>query len=399
MTELDAQQISHDNDDDSDFIEATVPPATPPAVNRVVAVQKQTRPWHKPRKQFVRRAWSHHIRTLMRTLHTPADAVPVFRYLTLAGPDMLDIRHLEEVTTKTGFKIKYIGFSPRGSRDEAEIMLTQNQMRSYDWIHRNSETLWYRLEDIAAGERSAALREVESHGPYHAINFDLCQNIVQVRPGSPSVLDALIKLISFQSAKSTEPWLLFITTKIEPLNTPDVKVSEFLQAIIQNMGASADFAQEFMQLCEAEKVASDIVLTDPKQLPTDAFVKFFCLGLTKWLIGHMCTAYPVIELTMQGSHIYSVEPDTKDMLSLVYKCQPIIRAPAATTSVKSPQEIEVASGLIAIQRTTTLCDIDLKIKDEPDLLAGLTHETHNLLRSANYANELISLAVETGNKV
>ncbi|MCU0118960.1 hypothetical protein N8H74_11910 [Pseudomonas sp. B2M1-30] len=395
MTKAEAQEDPMNSDFDDEFVEAIVPPEPPPIENRTVAIVKQLRPWHKPRKQFVRRSWSHHIRSLMRTLHIPADSSRVFRYLTLAGPDMLDIRNLEDVTVKAGFKLKYVGFSPRGSKDEAEIILAQNQMRSYDWIDRNSDTLWYRLEDIAAGDRSTAMRAVESHGPYHAINFDLCQNIAQTKVGAPSILDALIRLISLQSAGGTGSWLLFITTKIEPLNTPDNKVADFLQAINSNIKDSEEFSEEFIQLCEQEGIPYDDALNEPKKLTTDAFVKFFCLGFTKWLIGHLCTAYPVIELSMQGSHIYSVEQGSKDMLSLVYRCTPVIRKPADPNPVRSVREIEIDSGLTAIRRTISLCDIDNKMADEPQLLEALTHETHKLLKSANYAQDIISLAVET----
>lgn len=395
MTKLEVKDVQVDDNLDDDFVEAIVPPPTPAIENRTVAVVKQLRPWHKPRKQLVRRSWSHHIRSLMRSLHIPADSSRIFRYLTLAGPDMLDIRHLEDVTVKAGFKLKYVGFSPRGSKDEAEIILAQNQMRSYDWIDRNSDTLWYRLEDIAAGEKSTAMRAVESHGPYHAINFDLCQNITQTKAGAPSILDALIKLISFQSAGGTGSWLLFITTKIEPLNTPDSRVADFLKAINSNIKDSEQFSAEFSQLCQQEGISYEDALNEPKKLSTDAFVKFFCLGFTKWLIGHLCTAYPVIELSMQGSHIYSVEQGSKDMLSLVYKCSPILRKPADPNPVRSTREVEIDSGLTAVRKTLLLCDIDNKMATEPQLLEDLTLETHALLRSANYAQDIISLAVES----
>ncbi|MDG9884434.1 hypothetical protein N7650_16470 [Pseudomonas sp. GD04058] len=383
-------EITQDVATDDDFAESVVPPAAPPPGQRAVAIVKQIRPWHKPRKQLVRRSWTHHIRDLMRRLHFPKGAIPTFRYLTLAGPDMLDIRQLEDATVKSGYKLKYTGFSPKGSKDEAEILLAQNQIRSYEWIDRNSETLWHRLEDIAAGERSTALRAVERHGPYHAINFDLCQNITLQRGGAPTIIDALIKVFRIQCRHNSEPWLLFITTKIEQGNTPDEHVANFLKAVNSNIAASAEFQEEFNKLCEAHEVDQEIALENPKNLPLDAFVRFFCLGFTKWLIGNLCTARPAIALEMQSSQIYSVEQGSKDMLSLVYKCSPQVRTAFDQGPEINHEEVEIAAGITAAQKTTSLIDIDLKVANDANLLNDLTQETHNLLRSANYSQELIS---------
>ena len=377
MTEVDVVEQVDQDDLDDNLIERVVPVRP-----RKVALQKSLRPWHKPRKQAARRAWKYHIRKLMRRLHFPAGNPRLFRYLTLAGPDMLDIRNLEDVIKEGEFQLKWNGFSPRNCREEAEIILNQSQLRDYDWIDNGSEVLWYRLEEIASGANSVALREALSHGPFHAINFDLCQNITARSGQSPSVLSSLLKLIDFQALHCTHDWLIFITTKVERLNTPAENIRDFLDSINNNIDVSPDFAEAFDALCLEQGIPSQVALTDPLLLSNDAFVKFFCLGLTKWLLRHLCTAVPRIELTMENSHLYSVEPGVKDMLSLVYRCSPVRRAPAAVDAMDDLAEVRL--GQIAVLRTRELRDLD-DVQD-PGLLA----ETQELLRLANYPAELIA---------
>ena len=384
MTDKDIGNVRQSELDDQIF-QTVVPTAFP--TSRRVDIQKQSRPWHKPRKQIVRRCWNYHIKKLLKKLHVPVGGARTFRYFTLAGPDLLDIRALESVVKGDNYVLKWVGFSPRATEEEAEIILNQSQVRGYDWVDETSEELWFRLEDMASGEKPVALKIVEGHGPFHAINFDLCQNVTAVKGQAPSIFDALLRLIEFQTKTCNHDWLLFVTTKIEKNNTPTAVFESFFEAIKQNLNSSVDFTESFSSFCESIGTLDEQVLAAPFDMADDAFVRVFCLGFSKWLVSHLCSAHPLVKLEMQDSQIYTVESGKKDMLSLVYKCSPNRVAPGVHP-VAGIDEIEIALGRNALKRTANLRDLDEACDDI--YFAGLVDEVRDLLKSANYPAELIA---------
>ena len=58
-----------------DFAEGVVPPIKEDAVKP----KRKLEPWHKPRKQLVRRGWRDNVRRLMGELKFPVGAERVFR--------------------------------------------------------------------------------------------------------------------------------------------------------------------------------------------------------------------------------------------------------------------------------------------------------------------------------
>src|SRR4051794_33064978 len=71
--------------------------------------RKQFMPWHRPRKQFVRREqWWELVR---RLYEGRPDGAPL-RYLGLPGVDLIDLRYLHDrVCNPVGRPLRFLGFN------------------------------------------------------------------------------------------------------------------------------------------------------------------------------------------------------------------------------------------------------------------------------------------------
>ena len=135
--------------------------------------------WHHPRKQEVRiEQWCAPVRSLVRERKMLAGST--FRYLTLPGDEMLDVRALNGVCEREGIELQYLGFNSVsvGTPRQAELNLSQSEVLDLKGISRFSTVLEERLEAIARAD-SPAYHRMRQHGPFDAINIDLCNAITE----------------------------------------------------------------------------------------------------------------------------------------------------------------------------------------------------------------------------
>ena len=73
------------------------------------AAPKTFKPWHKPRKQYVRRK---QLLALLRRLYQQRQPDEPLRYLGLPGTDLIDLRYLHEKLCRAqGRTLRFLGFS------------------------------------------------------------------------------------------------------------------------------------------------------------------------------------------------------------------------------------------------------------------------------------------------
>lgn len=135
--------------------------------------------WHHPRKQFIRlQQWCSQARSLIRELQLPEGSI--FSYLTLPGDEMLDIRALNGVCEREKVSLKYLGFNnvAPGTARSAELNLSHSEVRDLPGVDRFSTVLQEKLEAIGRRD-SLAHHQMRQHGPFHAINIDLCDSLTQ----------------------------------------------------------------------------------------------------------------------------------------------------------------------------------------------------------------------------
>jgi len=349
--------------------------------------------WHHPRKQYVRiHQWCAGVRQLIRELGL-GNGDP-FRYLTLPGNELLDVRALQGVCQPLGVQLRYLGFNSvqRGGSDQAELNISRSEVQALAGIDRFSLVLEDRLEAVA-NDRSPAFGTARQHGPFHAINIDLCDSIAFRDVDDPrgSILGVVAKLLELQ-LQTAEPWLLFITTMAQPGLISQRSRQGFDAAISANTAASDVFREEMAQLVSGSAEELDARLEQAWAGQDPDFLRLFCAGLGKWLLALLVDAAPPRELVLLSSCYYQVGPDGPDMLSLAFRCntprQPVADRhgilPAAQPT-KPFSEVEVAIDLA--RKLSASIDLDQMLAGDQPLAEKLITQAGRLLATARFRED------------
>lgn len=379
---------------DDDFIESLRNRATPSRPDAPsLGLAREFKPWHKPRKQWIRRhQWHSEAARLIAESHFAADA-RIFRYLSMPGEDLLDVRVLREACEAAGLDLRFTGLNnvDIGSPDDIQLNLSESAVRGLPSIHPGSRILREKFQAIAE-PTSLAFKEVQGSGPFNAINIDLCDHLAlrEQNADDRTIIDALAEIIGVQLQHAMQPWLLFITTRIKPGYVQAANLQALVQAIRDNIIQSEVFAARTAHLLQREGAELSAALDDPDNLAPSEFKDLFCLGFGKWLLSYISAAQPERALQMLPSCYYSIYDGQPDMLSLAFRCDVVQRPPTDTYNlvyakaapVGSP-EVEMAMGLV--EETIRLADLDGVMAADDLLTEAMTAETEALLRSAQYA--------------
>jgi hypothetical protein len=350
------------------------------------------KPWHRPRKQWIRRyQWHDPLLEMLRETHFPADG-RIMRYLSLPGEDLLDVRVLREACEQAGVDLRFTGLNSvgPGTARDVQLNMAESQVRGLAHIHSGSSILRERFESVA-NTGSLAFGEVRNGGPFHAVNIDLCDHIARRAQGErqPTVIDALAQVIQLQLRNAMHPWLLFVTTRVAPGQVDAGNLAALVQAISDNVGASADFGERAAALLQTEAGRLTAALADPNVLDPRSFLNLFALGFGKWLLRFVGAAHPERTLRMLPGCFYSVVPERPDMLSLGFRCE-VAQAPAVDRynlvgdRAAAARMSEVDLGICLAEETEQLFDLDEMLVQDSQLTDAVTAEAADLLRSAHY---------------
>lgn len=355
-------------------------------------LQRPFEPWHRPRKQWVRRyQWHDSLIGMLRETHFPADA-RILRYLSLPGDDLLDVRVLREACEAAAVDLRFTGLNavPAGSPRDIRMNIAESEVRGLAGIHQGSAILRERFETVANRE-SIAFAEVRDGGPFHAVNIDLCDHLA-LRPqgrGRHTAVDALAEVIQLQLRNAMHPWLLFITTRVAPDRIDADNIAALMQAVTDNVDANAGFEGRTAALLRTEAQGLRTLLADPARLEPEEFTRLFALGFGKWLLRFVGAAHPERRLTMLPSCFYAVVPGRPDMLSLGFRCD-VRTAPArdryelVADRGRDAAAAEVDQALALLDVTERLMDLDAELAGDEQLMEAVTLESADLLRSAHY---------------
>lgn len=354
-------------------------------------VKTNFRPWHHPRKQYVRiHQWCDAVQKLVKELGL-GHGDP-FRYLTLPGDELLDVRALHGVCEQAKVKLRYLGFNNvvAGSSAQTELNISRSEVRSLSAIDEFSSVIEDRLEAIT-NTKTAAHDRARSSGPFHAINIDLCDSITLRDVGHPrgSYLGVLEKLLELQ-LQMTKPWLLFVTTKAEPSLLSERSREGFASAISSNTAVSTEFKNELAKLLSvaAEQLDSGLDAAWKKQ--NAEFLRLYSTGLGKWLLRLLSVAQPPREIILLSSCYYQVGPSGPDMLSLAFKCNTAPQKISDRDGVLPAKAVEneFSEERTAVKMAQNLgdCfDLDDKLASDGVLAEKLVGQAGRLLATARYS--------------
>lgn len=354
---------------------------------------REFKSWHKPRKQFIRRKqWQAAIGDLIKQIHFPPDN-RVFRYLTLPSEDMLDVRVLESGLQRSNLKLKYLGFfsTRQGSPDDTRMNLSESEIKGLDRIDETSEVVRDRLE-TTGNRKSMAFRKLVEHAPYHAVNVDLCGHFAAPRRGEAvTYIDAIHSIASVQVEKSTQCWLLFLTTRFQPDNFDAEHLKGFIVAIKENVEKSALFANRLSEVFMRE--GDDLIdfIESSRKMSRDEFRSFFCIGFAKWLLAFLTSAEPKTAVEMLPGYYYTVQEPDQDMLSLAFKCSPRPRGPqdrfhiASSGGARTDGPVDEVALAIEIARATqSLTNLDDLLSRDSIIWEKMVQDSMRFLKEASY---------------
>ncbi|WP_419856251.1 PP_RS20740 family protein [Candidatus Poriferisodalis sp.] len=343
--------------------------------------RREFKPWHRPRKQFVRREqWAEQVKRLYadRPIEEP------LRYLGLPGTDLIDLRYLyEQICRPDGRPLIFLGFNseaqPRSpARRELDISLYE--VRRLPNVEQQSDVIQDDFRRIS-DETSIAWKRARTLGPFDVVNIDLCNGLASDSPTiHQSIYNALSQVTALQ-AHSLTPWLLLITTRIGP-NTfdPDAEAA-ILQCFHDNVCTCDGFAEECQQL-----LGLDVETIDASACADADYLKLMIVALGKWLaklVQASRTSQVVLASTL-GYRVVESAP-CEDLVSIALRCDPIIARPEDALSPSPPQPFdECKTAKRIVRRTAHRKDVDSLLEADSDMHETLVVEMEDLLTAARY---------------
>ncbi len=209
---------------------------------------RRWKPWHRLRKQWVRdHIWHYWATELLR--ERPIKDRPL-RYLTLPGPDFLDVRALHSALPET--EIHFLGFDSVGGGTQDQLVednIALNEVRSLPRIDQTSSVVRGRIERVAA--KTIGATELRKRGPFDIVNLDLCESIAP-RTRKDTYFDAVGALFEVQR-RAEGQWLLFLTFRaVRDEILPYVRLA-LDEEVKRNLQVSAAFRSAWSSaICDDE---------------------------------------------------------------------------------------------------------------------------------------------------
>lgn len=348
---------------------------------------REPKPWHKPRKQWIRKNQWAALADELLTSRKPADRP--FKYLTLPGEDLFDIRILHEVCAKHQMLLKFLGFD---STRKTEVNIASDEVMRLPWIHKESTLLPDRVELLATA-KSLAFEHAEKFQGFDAINLDFCDSVGRREAGTKGgALDAIRTLIDLQTRETTHPWLLFVTSRCDRTSVDQSVRVILAKILLENMNQST----AFLDRITGNPFALSQAMLNDEENGTQAtgeqeHLFIFGVGFSKWLIKLAVAVWDVKQTYTAGYRVAG-QAAQPDMLSLAFRFDRINPPVADTTGLVpalakakpalSPAKDEMVAA--ALNEFENLTDVDNLLLQNETLREEMIVENAALMAQARY---------------
>lgn len=387
---------------DDDFVNGIAPTTAP---KNLTPGKHDFKPWHKPRKHWIRiNQWCAETTKLITQFKKRDNKV--LTYLSLPGPDMLDIRALHDECIKFGYLVKYLGFNDPAvetDNEQTELNISRNELANLPGIHPESLIVPDRFEAIASTAKVAvAYQHLENFGSFDVVNLDLCNSIAAHVPleQQETYFSAIAALVEHQSKNRTEPWLLFVTTRVDDSTVNPKALKKLLECVKANVQQHQQFCTDLNNILKLDAATINSAANGDKKLKPNELYHAFSVAFGKWLLRFLSSGSPIWTLDMLDSWAYHVNRgnDAPDMISLAYKCMPVVKLKTdhfklgqnhhGNNNQASISERDAAIKLIPMVKG--VCNIDTRLKNDAIELKATIADAARLMELARYnRNEYI----------
>jgi hypothetical protein len=378
--------------EDDDFSESVLPPEVAPLAS---PEPLKFQPWHKPRKQYVRvEQWLRHVEGIVSKLGLQSftDGEPL-RYMTLPGPDLLDIRMVADFCSSRSIKLRYTGFCQSTDTEERRLRQNVNEfsITHKDAVVSSSKVVRSRLQDVGIKNSEAAVEMVKG-GPFDVVNIDACEPLAGNDENvSGRLVDAIRSITGYQLAHRRKPWVLLLTTPIQADSISKQSMTALNEQVIQNTKNDASFSDELsMRFQDGEDVAA--YLERVSQTTGEGLLSIFALGIAKWLI-HLAeqAKFQVKKMSGYSYSMFRKPPYDVNMVSLCFLFEPseiTIHDRTGLTANAQPAEKSgdqpISTHLRALRRAFDIENLDLKLQADAAKNQEMVFLSKELLKRVGY---------------
>jgi hypothetical protein len=340
-------------------------------------------PWHRPRKQFVRREqWVKQAGVLLSG-RPESDGI---RYLGLPGDDLLDLRYVHQELCSTGRPMTFLGFNRAAqgrAEDQVELNISLDEVRRLPNVDHRSRVIGDDFRAVAKRE-SVAWQNARELGPFEIVNIDLCDGLLVDRPdpATRTIYDALSALFGLQKAM-THPWLFLLTCRIGISHLEDTAAG----MLFDHWRSNFDRCLEFEARCAQHLGAYASRGFNHTQASPKELFGVTATAICKWVAMLAAGAGSDTELVSSISYRVDQSAECDDLVSLAIRVTPLLpaipdHAGLAGPPANTPDECRCALGIPNRIARTAMAD---EILGKDDVLTEeLTAQMEELLRVSRY---------------
>lgn len=396
MSDKDIESTEDPFDGGGDFLADVAPKVT---VHTSPQLKTDFAPWHKPRKQWIRdRQWGVLTRAVIKQLGLRDSGRPL-SYLSLPGVDLLDVRSLEDVLNENNVKLSFLGlnFIEKGDSEvHAEQALSLNEVRSLDFVDKNSSVINERFEDLCNVDSIANQRVLAKHKTFDIINIDLCASFARHKPGTwNSLYTAIHKLVAHQAFYRSEDWVFLITSRSDKNKVDATAFATLIGSIVDSFGdeiASSyleeKFGINFREFKDASYSQARLTSLEHRNCFTSAF------GI--WKLRLLIGGSPSSKADMHPPYGYHVESEdaVTDMVSMSFWCSRVPQAHVDLSGLSGFKPEDQATRQQAIFKNSAdkivnssigCIDLDRHLLDNPQEFEQAVSRSKILLKKARYS--------------
>ncbi len=357
--------------------------------------RKEFKPWHHPRKHWVRiNQLCQLAQKLIAETHFSDETL---RYLTLPGEELLDIQALEGVLDKVRAKhLKYTGFNEIGEDTERRGLqnYAERIIADKDTVLMGPGILNGRIQDIAS-RSSLAYKTVKENGPFNLINLDLCNSIANTSPDheDDTYFDAIARILELQRKHMAEPFIIFISTRTGIRDINSKSLERIIGVHNENIDRSDEFKNVFEGIVEQEANSLLSELLQGSDVSQDILNRVFGVGLGKWLLQLMRSSTPYWDVTLEHLCCYSVYEEKPNMLTMAFKFKKVdggMIDKLGLTKIlagqkKVAQESELAISML--EKSKQIINVDTLLENNLAEREKIIKQAAKLLTGVGYSEE------------
>jgi hypothetical protein len=343
---------------------------------------KDFRPWHQPRKQYVRsEQWAVAIEALLAV--APISDRPL-KYIGLPGDDLLDIRFFaDRICSARNLQFLYLGLnqnidSKSASRTRVDSAIFDIRTK-YPLVCKASDVVSDSFDNLAV-PKSLVFKKCDELGFFDIVNLDLCDGLAKNKPGAaePTNYSAIQHLLGRQF-KSRSSWLLFLTTRVGAQHCEAETRAKLRSLIDVNREKCGGFAAALDQFCGGLMDAA----SDEVQIMA---INMF--GILKWL-GQMCVAESGWRMETLAIDCYTVHrgSPTEDLFSVAVQfvsVGTVAADPVGLGAAVPSKDDECRIALDIASKLNQRRNVDVLLEQDADAYERAVMENCRLLKDAGY---------------